>query len=173
MLYLSAMNHIPETERLYLREFTLDDAQLLFDMHQDPAITKYTGDPVPWDSVDMVRQILTDTIMPQYTKKIGRWGVFLKSTGAFIGWCGLKDIGSEIDLGYRYIRKYWGNGYATEAAKAVLAYGIAQKLPNIVGRASIHNQASVKVLDKIGLVYQGTYTDPETCDVSVRYVCLP
>ncbi len=166
------MNHIPETERLYMREFTLDDAQLLYDMHQDPAITKYTGDPIPWDSVELVRRILTDTIMPQYAKKIGRWGVFLKSSGEFIGWCGLKDIGSEIDLGYRYIQKYWGYGYATEAAKAVLEYGISQKLPNIIGRASVHNQASVKVLGKIGLQYDGTYKDEETGDTSVRYVCL-
>jgi RimJ/RimL family protein N-acetyltransferase len=42
------------TERLYMREFTHHDAQMLLDMHQDPAITKYTGDPIPWDNIDMV-----------------------------------------------------------------------------------------------------------------------
>jgi len=162
------MSHFPETERLYFREFTLADAQMLYDMHQDPAITKYTGDPIPWDSVQLVEQILRDVILPQYSNKIGRWAVHLKSDGTFIGWCGLKDVGGEIDLGYRYIQQYWGKGYATEAAKAVLGYGLQRKLPNIIGRASVHNTASVKVLEKIGLIFKENYIE-ENGEESVMF----
>ena len=57
----------------------------------------------------------------------------LKETNEFIGWCGLKQVDDEIDLGYRYIQKYWGNGHGSEAAQAVLNFGIQQQLPNIVG----------------------------------------
>jgi ribosomal-protein-alanine N-acetyltransferase len=78
-----------QTPRLYLREFTLADAEMVYEMHQDPAITRYTGDPIPWDSVDLVRQILADAILPQYTNNIGRWAVHLKEDHTFIGWCGL------------------------------------------------------------------------------------
>jgi [ribosomal protein S5]-alanine N-acetyltransferase len=164
------MEKILETERLYFRHFTTDDAKLLYDMHQDPEITRYTGDPVPWDSVELAFRVLEEVIIPQYQKKIGRWAVHLKSDDAFIGWCGLKDVGKEIDLGYRYIQKYWRNGYATEAAIAVLGYGKQLRLQNVVGRASVQNQASVNVLKKIGLTFKEFYIDEDTKSESVRYV---
>lgn len=159
-----------ETARLYLREFTLADAALLYEMHQDPEITRYTGDPVPWSSVKQAEKIIADIILPQYEKGIGRWAAHLKENNKFIGWCGLKDIGGEVDLGYRYLQKYWGKGYATEAAKAVLQYGIDKKIPNIIGRADKENEASVKVLEKIGLTFDGYYTDEHTSVVSVRFI---
>ncbi|MES2560790.1 MAG: GNAT family N-acetyltransferase [Bacteroidota bacterium] len=163
------MNQLMQTERLYFREFTLDDAVLLYEMHQDPAITRYTADPIPWDSVERVVGILKDTIMPQYKNKMGRWAVHLKEGDTFIGWCGLKKVGDEIDLGYRFKKQFWGKGYATEAAKGVLEYGVKMELQNIVGRASIANVASVNVLKKIGLVYQKNYQ--EGIVESVTFVC--
>lgn len=159
-----------ETARLYLREFTLADAVLLYEMHQDPEITRYTGDPVPWSSVEQAEKIITDIILPQYKKGIGRWAAHLKENNEFIGWCGLKDLGGEVDLGYRYLQKYWGKGYATEAAKAVLQYGIDKKISNIIGRANKENRASVKVLEKIGLTFDSNYTDEQTSVVSVRFI---
>jgi ribosomal-protein-alanine N-acetyltransferase len=162
------MKHIPETERLYMREFSLDDVATLYEMHQDPEIIRYTGDPLPWDSLEQTEKVLREILMPQYEKKIGRWAVHLKSDDTFIGWCGLKDIGDEIDLGYRYIQKYWGNGYASEAAKAVLEYGVQIGLPNIVGRADAKNKASVKILGKIGLTFKETYLDNGS--ESVKYI---
>ncbi len=164
------MNRMLETDRLYLREFTLDDADMLYDMHQDPAITKYTGDPVPWDSAELARSVLNDVILPQYQKKLGRWAVHLKAGDTFLGWCGLKDLGNEIDLGYRFMQKHWGKGYASESAKAVLDYGVKLRLPNIIGRASVANVASVRVLEKIGLTFNEFYTDEEMKDESVKYV---
>lgn len=155
------MNIKLQTPRLYLREFTLADVELLYNMHQDPAITRYTGDPMPWDSLAHTEKVLTEAILPQYQNGIGRWAVHLKQTHEFIGWCGLKQVDDEIDLGYRYIQKYWGNGYAYEAAQAVLNFGVQQQLPNIVGCAAIENTASVKILEKIGLKFMKHYTDEE------------
>jgi [ribosomal protein S5]-alanine N-acetyltransferase len=162
-----------ETVRLYFRQFGLEDATILYDMHQDPAITAYTGDPIPWDSVELVQRILRDGILPQYEKNIGRWAVHLKLDDSFIGWCGLKDTGEEVDIGYRYIQQFWSNGYATEAAKAVLQYGIDNNIKNIVGRAAVENNASIKVLENIGLTFSKFYTETEPKEVaSVKYVCL-
>ena len=162
------MNHLLETERLYFREFTLDDATLLYEMHQDAKITKYTGDPIPWDSIERTKSILQNTILPQYIHKIGRWAMHLKSDDSFIGWCGLKNVEGEIDLGYRLIPKFWGQGYATEAAKAVLEYGVKKEVGNIIGRASVHNIASINVLKKIGLVWKENYK--EGTEDSVKFV---
>jgi RimJ/RimL family protein N-acetyltransferase len=164
------MNHLPETDRLYFREFTLADAQLLYEMHQDPAITRYTGDPIPWDSVGLVEQILKDAIIPQYKNKIGRWATFIKDGDVFIGWCGLKDVDGEVDLGYRFIQQYWGKGYATEAAQAVLEYGIRNNIRHIIGRAAVANVASVKVLERIGMTFQEFYEEREK-EPSVKYIC--
>jgi len=147
------------TARLYLREFTLADAEILYQMHQNPAITKYTGDPIPWDSIEIVEKIIAEALMPQYQFGIGRWACHLLENDEFIGWCGLKKVGNEVDLGYRFIQKYWGKGYATEAAKAVLDFGVKNKIPNIIGRAALENTASVKVLQKIGLTFKEYYLE--------------
>jgi [ribosomal protein S5]-alanine N-acetyltransferase len=163
------MSHLPQTERLYFREFAITDAALLLEMHQDQSITQYTGDPIPWDTIERVEEILRTTILPQYKRSIGRWAVYLKADDSFLGWCGLKDVNGEIDLGYRFIRQYWGKGYATEAAQAVLEYGIRNGWKNIVGRASLHNTASVNVLKKIGLIYLENYL--EGTEESVKFVC--
>jgi RimJ/RimL family protein N-acetyltransferase len=61
-----------------------------------------------------------------------------KETDAYLGWCGLKflDDLQETDIGYRFHKKYWGRGYATESAAACLKYGFEKlNLKKIIGRA--------------------------------------
>ena len=149
------MNKILETPRLYLREFTIEDAQSLIDLNSNPNVIRYTGDG-PVKELAEAKRILTDIIFPQYKNKMGRWAVHLKSNDEFIGWCGLKFISedNEVDLGYRFFEKHWGKGYASESAKAALDYGvIALKLKNIIARAAKDNVASINVIKKLGLVY--------------------
>ena len=161
------MKILLETERLYFREFTMDDDEMLFEMHQDPEITEYVGDAVPWDSIELTRKILREFIPPQYENKIGRWAVYMKENNVFIGWCGLKKVDEEYDLGYRFIQKYWGRGYATEA---VLTYGVNLGIENIMGRAAVANVASVNVLKKIGMTFEKYYVDEEAMGESVKYI---
>jgi len=167
------MNIQLETERLYLREFTIEDAQLLIDLNSDEEVTRYTGDG-PVKDLEDAKRILTDIIFPQYKNKIGRWAVHLKLNNEFIGWCGLKHIAgdNEIDLGYRFFKKDWGNGYATESATAVLDYGTkVLGLKNIIARAAKENAASIHVLKKIGM----TYLKEDSCahDPAEVYIYLP
>lgn len=151
------MNIIIETDRLFFRNFTLGDSGLIYELNLDPEVTLYTGDPIR--DIDHAREVLEQIILPQYALyNHGRWAVHIKSTQEFIGWCGLKTRPerNEIDLGYRFIKKAWGNGYATEASYACLKYGFEKlDLQRIVGRAMPENMASLRVLEKCGMQYIG------------------
>ena len=102
------------------------------------------------------------SIRQQYIDNgIGRWAVIDKNNNAFLGWSGLKLIkeategyDTRYDLGYRFLRKYWGKGYATETAIASVNYGFqTMGLTEIVGQANIDNIASRHVLEKAGLKF--------------------
>jgi RimJ/RimL family protein N-acetyltransferase len=151
------MNIVIETERLVLRTFTIDDAPLIFALNRDPEVTRFTFDPVT--SMEQAQLVLEKTILPQYKLyQYGRWAVHQRSDLEFAGWCGLKSRPeqNEIDLGYRFRRKCWGMGYATEAALASIHYGFTELgLNRIVGRAVVDNHASVRVLEKCGMQYVG------------------
>lgn len=145
---------ILETERLYLREITPDDAQSAFDLNIDPDVIKYTGDDA-FESVEEARHFLEQ--YDHFRKYgFGRWGVIDKTTHEFLGWCGLKYTPEldEFDIGFRFFKKHWNKGYASEAAKACLALGFEKfKMQTIVGRVMKENKASRRVLEKIGLKY--------------------
>ena len=151
------MEVIFETPRLLLREFTLEDAPLLLQLNSDPEVLTYLHEPLLQDEAH-AETILRNIILPQYENKLGRWAVYLKENNVFIGWCGLKHRPEleEIDLGYRFMQTAWGKGFATEAAKQTLVYGFKNlNLSLITGRAHIHNIASIRVLEKIGMEYIG------------------
>jgi len=151
------MNVIIETDRLLLRTFTEGDVDLIFQLNSDPDVTKYTCDPT-FDLADAEKN-LHDVILPQYALyNYGRWATHLKEDLEFIGWCGLKyrADSNEVDLGYRFRKKFWGKGYATEAAYATLRYGFTQlNLHKIIARALPANLASIRVMEKCGMMYLG------------------
>lgn len=147
-------NPIIETERTFLRPLTVDDAGNFYRLNLDDEVVKYTGDD-PFEDVASARRFLE--AYDQFEKYgVGRWAVIDNAENTFIGWCGLKyspDM-DEYDIGFRFFRKYWNKGYASETAKACIAYGFRElKLNRIVGRAMKGNVASVKVLEKIGLTF--------------------
>jgi [ribosomal protein S5]-alanine N-acetyltransferase len=151
------MNVIIETERSLLRTFTAEDAPLLYELNLDPDVTKYTYDPMK--DMDHAKQVLEEVILPQYALyNHGRWAVHTKPDLEFIGWCGLKyrPERNEIDLGYRFMTKAWGKGYATEAASACIKYGFEKlNLHRIIGRAVPDNLGSLNVLKKCGMNFIG------------------
>jgi ribosomal-protein-alanine N-acetyltransferase len=86
------------------------------------------------------------------------WAVELRATGEILGDCGLKTLeaGPEIEVGYRFGKAHWGQGYATEGAAASVEYGFnTLQLPRIVAVVEPANTASCKVIEKIGLKLQG------------------
>ncbi len=145
---------ILETTRLKLREITPDDAQIAYELNLDPEVVQYTGD-VPFASVEDARKFLSN--YDHYRKYgFGRWAVISKADGDFLGWCGLKYTPEqdEHDIGYRFFKRHWNKGFATESSVACINYGFRElKLKTIVGRAMHANAASIKVLQKSGLKY--------------------
>lgn len=160
------MTKILETPRLYLREMTPDDAESAYLLNLDPEVIQYTGDD-PFESIEEAREFMEK--YESYKKYgFGRWGVILKETNEYLGWCGLKYSPEldEFDIGYRLMKKFWGKGYATEAAEACLKLGFEQfNMKTIVGRVMPANSASVRVLEKIGLTYLGNRVTEGTEEV--------
>lgn len=152
------MKIFAETERLMLRELVPEDAAGMFEMDGDPEVHLFLGNK-PVQSIEQSKADI-EFIRKQYIENgIGRWAVIEKSTGNFVGWAGLKLIteltnnhNNYYDLGYRFSKRFWGKGYATEAAIAVRDYGFNElKLNEIIGIADISNLGSIHVLKKIGL----------------------
>lgn len=146
-----------ETERLLLRELQPSDDAGMFELDSNPAVHRYLGNN-PVTNIEQAREAIV-YIRQQYLENgIGRWAVILKETGEFIGWTGLKRNknvnGHDIyyDLGYRFIEKHWGKGYAYETAKAFVDFGFNEmKLEKINAYADFDNFASRKVLEKAGM----------------------
>jgi RimJ/RimL family protein N-acetyltransferase len=116
-----------DTERLTLRHFTADDAELLTELDSDPAVMRYLtgGEPTP---PAHYRERGLPNILGSYETWGGNFGLFAahaKDDGAFIGWFILcpEEEGppDEVELGYRLRRAEWGKGYATEGSRALLA----------------------------------------------------
>lgn len=115
------MSNILHTKRLLLREFQLSDAEQLFALNADNEVMRYTGD-APFASLAETRSFIEKYDAYQKTG-MGRWAVVLISSEQFIGWCGLKQHKEFVDIGFRFFKKDWGKGYATEAANACLNFG--------------------------------------------------
>lgn len=147
------MKKILETDRLILREFIPQDAEELYNLNKDPEVIRYTGDK-PFKDKQEANDFLKS--YKDYTVHgFGRWAVIHKDSVEFLGWCGLKiNEEGHIDLGFRFFRREWNKGYATEAAKACLTYGFETiHMETIIGRAAKNNTASLRVLEKIGMKF--------------------
>ena len=152
------MQTILETPRLYLRQFNLEDAPLILCLNGSFEVVRYVHEPV-LENQDQAEAILREKILPQYDLGFGRWAIHLREDHRFIGWCGLKKMEKPdlIDLGFRLVPEAWGLGYATEAARATVDYGLRQlHLPLITALVLSENRASRNILEKIGMKRAGT-----------------
>lgn len=151
------MKQIVETDRLLIREISKDDYQSLFQLHSDPIVQKHTGEPPVQDIAVIIKGTKERTFHDYDTYGFGRWAVILKSTNQFTGWAGLKYLPEfdEIDLGYRFLPQFWGKGIATEASKAIIKYGFeVLGIEKIIAVSMTENTASIKVIEKIGMVFE-------------------
>ncbi|MEO5642456.1 MAG: GNAT family N-acetyltransferase [Bacteroidia bacterium] len=146
------MKYLLETERLRFREMYAEDAQAMFQLNSDPEVVQYTGDGA-FENVTAAKDFLIAYRDVYKTNGYARWIVELKSTGEILGWSGLKlHPDKSTDVGYRFYKKHWGNGYATESAKACIDYGFSiLKVERIVAHARKENLASLRVLEKCGM----------------------
>ena len=151
-----------ESKRLILKPATIQDSSHFLNLNSDPDVVRYTGDNSFRNFLE-AENTIKEKILPQFNLyKMGRFSVFLKD-GTFLGWCGLKyhPETNEIDLGYRFKKKYWGKGYATEASKLSLDYGFNELgHKRIIAKTMPDNIGSIKVMQKIGMTFRGHVNDP-------------
>lgn len=143
-----------ETERLVLRRLTLDDAEFIFRLVNDPSWLRFIGDK-DVHNLDDARRYLRDGPLDMYQRfGFGMFRVEVKESGAPAGMCGLikRDTLPDVDVGYAFLPEFRGKGYAFEAAAAVLVHGNrAFGLKRIVAITTPGNASSIRVLEKAGM----------------------
>lgn len=143
-----------ETERLVLRQITIDDAEDMYLYASNEEVTRY----VTWDTHSSLSDTneFINSFLPHYDAP---WGIELKENGKFIGtvhfvWWQPKHNSAEI--GYVLSKEYWGKGLITEAAKAIIPFGFeSMNLVRIQARCFLENEGSERVMVKLGMSFEG------------------
>jgi RimJ/RimL family protein N-acetyltransferase len=167
---------ILETARLRLRSATPDDAAFYFDLVNDPAFIEHIGDR-GIRSLDQAREaLLGGPIAMQETRGHSLYVAELKEGGTAIGMCGLikRDTLDEIDLGYAYLPAWRGQGYAWEAARAVLDFAPTLGIRRLLAITSPNNIASNGLLRKLGMRFERfIHLVPEDAGTNLYSIELP
>ena len=163
------MSDFVETDRLVLRQFTVDGADLLIELDSDPEVMRHLTGGEPTLPPAVVREQVIPNVLATYERWSGRFGLFAgyeKASGDFIGWFQLRPEREgpldEVELGYRLRRAAWGKGYATEAARALLDKGFSELGLRVVwGETMAVNLASQKVMEHVGMSVVERIPTPE------------
>lgn len=147
-----------ETDRLIVRWLSPEDAEFILLLLNEPSWLRFIGDKGVRTIEDARAYILKGPVEMYSRLGFGLYLVELKQEGSSIGICGLikRDSLKDVDIGFAFLPKYWGRGYAYEAASAVMAYGAnVLHLDRIVAITSSDNDRSAKLLEKLGLGFKG------------------
>jgi RimJ/RimL family protein N-acetyltransferase len=144
------------TQRLRLRAPTHSDYENILALGSDPEVMRYITygkTQSPRDArADLERRIQLSQGAHGY------WITEDQFTSDFIGWMALRPLPGKdhFELGYRFLKKHWGKGYATEAGQQLLQYAFQElNLPKVIAIAMPENQASRRVMEKLGLQFMG------------------
>jgi ribosomal-protein-alanine N-acetyltransferase len=145
------------TERLEIRAFEPTDLKALHAVYGDPEVTRWMP---PYSTIEHTRRALDKHVAAGRAGGPALWAVVERSSGRLIGDAGLAPldgVGPEVELGYTLGRRWWGLGYATEAARACLAEALGPLgLKRVVAVVRPENSASIHVLEKLGMTREGT-----------------
>lgn len=148
-----------ETERLVLRNWRESDVEHYLVLAGDVGYHAFSrpGRFMVHNAKEAKAKV-RERILLFDRRKFGKFPIFLKDTGEFIGTCGIEpfnlDGQPEVELGYRLCLKFWGKGFASEAAAAMLGHGFGDlKLARIMAFVLPQNTASVRILEKLGFRY--------------------
>jgi RimJ/RimL family protein N-acetyltransferase len=146
-----------ETDRLRLRRLTPEDAAFILRLVNEPSWLRFIGDRGVRSLEDARGYILKGPVESYERFGFGLYLTELKDSGIPIGMCGLikRETLPDVDVGYAFFPEFWGKGYASEAASAVLDYGrSAFGLTRILAIVTPENHGSIRVLEKLGLRFQ-------------------
>lgn len=146
-----------ETDRLIIRQLTLNDSDFIIELLNDPAFLKNIGDKKVRNVQDAHKYILDGPVASYEKNGFGLYLVVLKESALPIGICGLikRDNLENVDLGFAFLPAYRGKGYASESGSAVLEFGRSKfGLKKIVGVTIPENAGSIAVLEKLGMNFE-------------------
>jgi RimJ/RimL family protein N-acetyltransferase len=146
------------TERLSLQKFSLDDAEFMFRLLNEPSFLQYIGDKGV-RTLEDARSYILDGPLSSYEKLgFGLWRVENRASGVSMGMCGLlkREILEYFDIGYAFLPEFWSQGYALEAAAAVLSYARdTLGLERVAAITQVDNESSIRLLKKVGFTFEG------------------
>ena len=146
------MDHLLSTERLVLRPVTTDDHAAVLAHWTQPDVRRFLFDGAALSGVE-VAETIEESIGDFAARGFGVWLIELGSTADLIGTAGLRPLGSSgLEIFYSLAPGAWGHGYATEAARAVVEYGLGPLgLPEVLAEVDEGNAASVAVIKRLGM----------------------
>jgi len=142
------------TDRLSFSIWTKDDEHLAKSLWGDKEVTKYISATGIFSEEDIINRLNTEII--NYEKHgIQYFPVFLRQSGEFIGCCGLRPYDEDtLETGFHLKKEFWGMGYATEAAEAIIKYAFEElKTNKLFAGHNPNNEGSKKTLEKLGFTY--------------------
>lgn len=145
------------TPRLALRPCTLADVPALHALWIDPDVRRWLWDGMVIPEAS-ARDVVEESLATFAARGFGQWVVNVREGGLLRGFAGLRPFGGadDVELLYALGPAHWGTGIATEAARAVLGHGFGTlALPRIAARADSPNAASVRVMERLGLRFEG------------------
>jgi ribosomal-protein-alanine N-acetyltransferase len=149
-----------ETARLTLRRFTPDDAPFALELVSQPSFIANIGDRGVRDLATAQRYLNEGPLASYAQHGFGLWHVARKSDGAPVGMCGLlrRETLPDADIGYAFLPQYWSQGFAFESAAAVLAQAAPRySLARVLAVVSPHNAASIRLIEKLGMRFEGMH----------------
>jgi RimJ/RimL family protein N-acetyltransferase len=163
------LDFILETERLALRAWEREDVGALLALASDAETMRYIGNGRPW-GIERAREWLGWMEDCYRERGYGRWAVVEKDGGRLIGSCGFYLVLGKVDFGYMLARDCWGRGYATEVGRAALRHGFESLgFDTVVARTAPANQASRRVLEKLGFEFRGIVYHEFDCEDVASY----
>ena len=148
---------IGETPRLSLRRLTCDDAPFIFELVNEPGWLRFIGDKGVRNLED-ARNYIRHGPMASYERfGFGLYAVAVKENASLIGMCGLlkRDTLPDVDIGFAFLQRHHGRGYAHEAAAGTMAHARQQLgLKRVIAITTVDNDSSAKVLTKIGMHFE-------------------
>ncbi len=161
------------TPRLVLRRWREDDVAPMSAINADPEVMRWIGDGSVRDEQQTKAGI--EAWERQWDQRgFGMFALQLRATGELIGFTGLAvpeflpEVMPAVEIGWRLGRPFWGRGLATEAAAAALRFGLIDRhLDQIISIAQVGNDASERIIGKLGIRLARETVDP-TCDRPIR-----
>jgi RimJ/RimL family protein N-acetyltransferase len=145
------------TQRLVLRQWRDSDLELFAELNADPEVMRHFPAPMAREESDSFAQMVSETIERQGW---GLWAVGITGGPDYIGFVGLNTarfgapFTPAVEVGWRLAREHWGHGYATEAARAAIAFGFDElNLDEIVSFTAPANERSRRVMERLGMTH--------------------